>query len=287
MIVTVLGTGTMGAPMARKICERAFGDVRVWNRTTEKAESLADCGCTVAAGVAEAVEGAGAVLVMLADGDAVLSVLEEALPAMDDGAILVQASTIGLEATERAAALAAEHGVAFVDAPVVGTKQPAEKGNLVVLASGPDEALDACGAIFDAIGLKTVRAGEAGGGTRLKLVVNTWILGLTETLAESLALAQKLELDPGLFFQTIGGGPLDAKYAHSKGALMTERSFAPASFALSLAHKDAGLALDAAGATGLALPVIEAVAAQMRAAIDAGHGEEDMAATYLASCPAP
>lgn len=287
MIVTVLGTGTMGAPMARNICDRAFGDVRVWNRTREKADSLGDCGCTIAADPAEAVQGAGAVLVMLADGDAVLSVLEQALPAMEDGAILVQASTIGVEATDQVAARAAEHGVTFVDAPVVGTKQPAEKGNLVVLASGPDDALDACGAIFDAIALKTVRAGEAGGGTRLKLAINTWILGLVESLAETIAVAQKLGVDPGLFFQAISGGPLDAKYAHGKGSLMTERSFEPASFALSLAHKDARLVLDAAAGAGLAVPVIEAVAAQMSAAIDAGHGDEDMAATYLASCPAP
>ncbi|HEX8102455.1 MAG TPA: NAD(P)-dependent oxidoreductase [Solirubrobacteraceae bacterium] len=287
MIVTVLGTGTMGAPMARNICGRAFGDVRVWNRTTEKAESLADCGCTVAESVADAVKGAGAVLVMLADDAAVLSVLEEALPAMEDGAILVQASTVGVKTTEQIAARAAEHDIPFLDAPVVGTKQPAEKGNLVVLASGPDDAIDACGAIFDAIALKTVRAGEAGAGTRLKLTVNTWILGLVESLAETVALAQKLGVDPGLFFQTIGGGPLDTKYAHTKGALMTERSFEPASFSLALARKDAGLVLDAAAEADLALPIIEAVAKQMGTAIDAGHGDEDMAATYLASCPEP
>lgn len=285
MIVAVLGTGTMGAPMARKLCERAFGEVRVWNRTREKAEPLAECGCTVADTVTEAVSGAGAVVTMLADGDAVLAVLDEALAAMDDDAILIQTSTVGVEATEQIAAKAAERGVAFVDAPVVGTKEPAENGRLVVLASGPDEAVEACGAIFDAIGLKTVRAGEAGAATRLKLVVNTWLLGMLESLAETVALAQRLDVDPAQFFETIGGGPVDAKYAHLKGAMMVEGSFEPASFALSLAHKDARLALDAAAGADLALPVLEAVAAQMATAIEAGHGDQDMAATYRASCP--
>ncbi len=287
MIVCVLGTGTMGAPMARNLCDRAFGEIRVWNRTPEKAQSLSECGCTVAASPAEAVAGAGAVVTMLADGDAVKAVLDEALPAMEDGAILVQASTVGIADTEEIARRAAERGIAFVDAPVVGTKEPAEKGKLVVLASGPDDAIDACGAIFDAIGLKTIRAGEAGAGTKLKLVVNTWILSLVEGLAETLALAGKLELDPKQFLETISGGPLDARYAQTKGAMMLERSFEPASFALALAHKDARLALDAASGAGLALPLVEAVAAQMGAAIEAGHGDEDMAATYLASCPAP
>lgn len=286
MDVAMLGTGTMGAPMAGHVAGRAFGEVRVWNRTRERAEPLAERGCVVAGDVASAVRGADAVVVMLADGDAVLGVLEEALPAMAEGAILVQTSTVGLDATERIALATREAGVTFLDAPVLGTREPAERGELVVFASGPDAAIDRCGGIFEAIGKQTVRLGEAGAGSRLKLVINAWLVSLTASLAETLALAASLDVEPRRFFRAIQGGPLDAGYAHVKGGAMAERSYEPASFALELALKDARLVLEAAGRSDLPLPVVEAVAAQMARAVEAGFGAQDMAATYEASWPA-
>jgi len=286
MIVAVLGTGTMGQPMARHLAERAFGEVRVWNRSPEKAEPLADAGCTVAGSVEDAVQGVDAVVLMLSDDDAVLEVLDTALPAMREGAILVQMSTVGVAATEAIAARAGEHGVTFVDAPVIGTRQPAEQGKLVILASGPEEARTRVGAIFDAVGMKTIEAGDAGGGTRLKLVVNAWLLSLTEALAETIGFAEAIGVDPKSFLHTIAGGPLDVKYAHLKGNAMIDREFEPASFALSLARKDAGLVLEAAGRHDVELPVVEAVAQQMATAVGDGHGELDMAATFLATCRA-
>jgi 3-hydroxyisobutyrate dehydrogenase len=284
--VAVLGTGIMGAPMARNLAAASLGEVRAWNRSAGKAQALAEDGVAVAASVAEAVDGADAVVVMLSDGDAVRAVLAEALPAMPADAVLVQTSTVGLDATEAIALEAGEHGVAFVDAPVLGTRQPAEAGELVVLASGPDEALDRVAPLFDAIGKATIRLGEAGGGSRLKLVLNAWIVSLTESLAETLALAHSLDVEPARFLETISGGPLDAGYAQLKGKAMAERAFTPASFGLSLALKDARLVLAAAARSELSLPVVDAVAAQMARAEADGHGEEDMAATFLASWPA-
>jgi 3-hydroxyisobutyrate dehydrogenase len=284
--LAVLGTGIMGAPMARNLAAASLGEVRAWNRSAGKVQALADDGVAVAASVAEAVDGAGAVVVMLSDGDAVRAVLAEALPAMSADAVLVQTSTVGLDATEAIALEAREHGVAFVDAPVLGTRQPAEAGELVVLASGPDEALDRVAPVFDAIGKATIRLGEAGAGSRLKLVLNAWIVSLTESLAETLALAHSLDVEPARFLETISGGPLDAGYAQLKGKAMAERAFTPASFGLSLALKDARLVLAAAARSELSLPVVEAVAAQMARAEADGHGEEDMAATFLASWPA-
>jgi 3-hydroxyisobutyrate dehydrogenase len=284
--LAVLGTGIMGAPMARNLAAASLGEVRAWNRSAGKVQALADDGVAVAASVAEAVDGAGAVVVMLSDGDAVRAVLAEALPAMSADAVLVQTSTVGLDATEAIALEAREHGVAFVDAPVLGTRQPAEAGELVVLASGPDEALDRVAPVFDAIGKATIRLGEAGAGSRLKLVLNAWIVSLTESLAETLALAHSLDVEPARFLETISGGPLDAGYAQLKGKAMAERAFTPASFGLTLALKDARLVLAAAARSELSLPVVEAVAAQMARAEADGHGEEDMAATFLASWPA-
>jgi 3-hydroxyisobutyrate dehydrogenase len=284
MRVAVLGTGIMGGPMARNL--RAAGhDVRAWNRTREKAEPLAGDGIAVAGSVAEAVEGAGVVVTMLADARAVEAVAGEALGAVD-GAVLAQMSTIGLAATEALAGRAEEAGVPFFDAPVSGTRQPAEQGQLLVLASGPDEARERVEPVFDAVGSKTLWLGAAGAGQRLKLVLNAWLLGMTEALAEAIALAEALEVDPRRFLESIDGAPVGAPYAQLKGPMMIDRDFPPA-FPLALAAKDAGLALEAGEAAGLELGALSAVREQMRRAVEAGHGDEDMAATIHASRPDP
>jgi 3-hydroxyisobutyrate dehydrogenase len=283
MRVAVLGTGIMGAPMARNIAA-AGHEVSAWNRSREKAEPLAEHGVSVAGSVAEAVAGADVAVTMLADAQAVEAVAEEALGAMG-GAVLAQMSTIGLAATDRLARRAEEAGVAFVDAPVSGTRQPAEEGKLVVLASGPEAVRERVDPVFDAVGGKTVWLGEAGAAQRLKLVLNTWLLGLTEALAEAIALAEGLGVDPRKFLETIDGAPVGAPYAQLKGSMMIDGEFPPA-FPLDLAAKDAGLALEAAEAAGLRLGALAAVGEQMRRAAAAGHGDEDMAATIHASRPA-
>jgi 3-hydroxyisobutyrate dehydrogenase len=274
--IAVLGTGLMGAPMARNLAN-AGHEVRAWNRTIEKALPLRDDGIEVCPDPAAAANRCDAVMTMLADADAVLAVGSEARLAT--GQRWWQASTIGLEGTERCAALAGDAGAALVDAPVLGTRQPAEDGKLVVLASGPADALDFCQALFDAVGQRTMRVGEAGAGTRLKLAVNAWVLAVTEGTAESVALAEALGLDPSLVAEAVGGGPLDLPYFHMKARLMAAGEF-PASFSLALAAKDAGLVEDAAERHGADLPASRAVAERLRAAVAAGHGDEDMAATY-------
>ena len=278
--VAVLGTGIMGAPMARNLRAAGF-DVHAWNRSPEKAQALADAGIEPADAIADAVAGAGVVITMLSDGDAVEAVAGEALAAMD-GAVLLQTSTIGPEATARLAERAAEAGVPFVDAPVLGTKAPAEEGKLIVLASGPEDVRERVDPLLDAIGAKTLWLGEAGAGSRLKLVINTWLLALTEGLAEAIALAEALDVDPQTFLDTIDGGPMGAPYANLKGKLMMERDYPP-SFPLELALKDARLALAAAEEQGLRLGALAAIAEQMERAVEAGHGKDDMAATIQAS----
>ncbi len=280
--VAVLGTGIMGAAMARNLLGAGM-EVRAWNRTREKAEPLAEDGATVAGSPAEAAGGADFLITMLADAAAVEGAVGEgALPALAAGGVWLQTSTVGIEGNERLARLASERGVVYVDAPVLGTKQPAEAGQLVVLASGPDEVRGRCAPLFDVIGSKTLWLGEAGAGSRLKLVVNNWIVGLLGVLAETVALAEALGVEPSSFLEVIEGGPLGLPYAQIKGKMMIEGQF-PTSFSLALARKDAGLVLDAAGAEGLRLAIAEAVAARFDEALEAGHGEEDMAAVYHAA----
>jgi len=154
-----------------------------------------------------------------------------------------------------------------------------------VIASGPAEARERCAPLFDAVGARTVVLGdEPGASTRMKLVLNTWLLALVEGLAESVALAEGLGVDPAAFLEIIDGGPLGPPYAKMKGTMMIERSYEP-SFSLGLAAKDARLALEAAADAGLDLPALRAIRAQLEAAVEQGHGEADMAAAVEASRP--
>ena len=282
--VALFGTGIMGAAMARNLLEAGL-EVRAWNRSSEKAKPLADDGAMVFEDPAEAARGADFLLTMLPDADVIEDVVGSGvLPALADGAVWLQMSTVGEEGNERLARLADEGGVAYVDAPVLGTKAPAEQGQLIVLASGPEGARDGCEPVFGAVGSKTVWLGEAGEGSRLKLVINNWIVGLLGVLAETISFARATGVDPQKFLETIEGGPLGLPYAGMKGAMMIDEDF-PTSFSARLARKDAGLVLDAAEVKGLDMVVARAVAARFDEAIGAGHGEEDMAAVYEAAKP--
>ena len=279
----VLGTGIMGAAMARQLLQAGL-DVQVWDRTREKAAALADEGAVVAETPRAAVEAADLFLTVLADSDAVRAVVtgeDGALAGAHDDTLWLQMSTVG-EQIDGLAALADEAGVTIVDAPVLGTKEPAEKGAVTVVAAGPKEAVaDRCTPVFDAVGSRTVWVGEVGQASRMKLVVNDWLVGLVGALAESIALAQRLGVDPAQFLDLIDGGPIGPPYARLKGDAMIKGDH-PASFPLYLALKDARLVIEAAERAGFDPSVTRAVADRFAAADAAGHGDEDMAAVHRA-----
>jgi 3-hydroxyisobutyrate dehydrogenase len=267
MRVAVLGTGTMGAPIARNLAA-AGHEVRAWNRTRAKAEGL---GAQVADTAAEAVASAEAVVTMLTDGPAV----EAALPELDPETIWLQMSTVGVADTARFA----ERHRRFVDAPVLGSKPQAEAGELLVLAAGRERA----GELFDPIASRVMWvADEPGAGTRLKLVVNLWIMTLVENLAETLALADALGLDPARFLEAIEGRAMDSPYAHLKGRKIIDADFSPA-FKMTHAAKDVRLALDAAREAGIGLALAPATLERFERAIELGHGDEDTAAAWFAA----
>jgi 3-hydroxyisobutyrate dehydrogenase len=178
------------------------------------------------------------VLTMLLDADAVLDVVGQTSPA--PGTVWLQTSTVGLEGADRTVAAAREQDLVLVDCPVLGTRQPAEKGTLVLLASGPEEVRPRIGPVLDALGSRTLWLGEAGAGSRLKMAANAWLFAVTAGVAQSVALARGLGLDPHDFLAAIEGGPLDTPYAHLKGGLMVDGEY-PVSFALTGAAKDARL----------------------------------------------
>ncbi|MGW5099576.1 NAD(P)-dependent oxidoreductase [Streptomyces sp. NPDC004100] len=283
--VAVLGTGIMGAAMARNLARAGLG-VRAWNRTRAKAEPLAADGVRVTGTPADAVEGADVVLTMLYDGGTVLDVMREAVPALRPGTVWAQCTTAGTELTGELAAFAREHDLLFYDAPVLGTREPAEAGALTVLAAGPEEGRATLVPVFDAVGSRTVWTGEDGAeasASRLKLVANDWVLAVTAATGEVLALAQALGVDPQSFFSLIEGGPLDMGYLRAKSALVLDGRLTPASFAVATAEKDARLILAAAERGGVRLDLAEATAERFARAGAQGHGGEDMAAAYFAS----
>jgi len=282
-VVAFLGTGRMGGPMAANLARAGF-DVRVWNRTSSRAEALAADGAVVAASPAEAVQGAAIVITMLADGPATQEAAmgPDGFLAAGPGTIWVQMATVGLDWTARLAGFAARRGVLFVDAPVSGSEGPAKAGQLVILASGPDQVRDVLAPVFGVLGRATAWLGLAGNGTRTKLVLNNWLADLTETTAETLSFARLLGLDPAQIVDLLAANPLGAPYAVQKARMMLSGDFSPA-FALKHALKDAELAAQAAEATGAALPLTSALLPRWREAAADGHADDDIAAVYLAA----
>ena len=273
--LAVLGTGIMGGAMARRWAAQDF-EVTAWNRDRAKAEQLTDAGVTIADDPAAAVEGADVIVTMLADGGATEKVMADALGAVAPTAIWLQMATVGLEATTRLQAMAADIGIAFVDAPVSGTKQPAEQGKLTVLAGGPEEFHERCEAVFAAVAAKVVWVGDVGAGSRLKLVINAWLAALLAGLAEAIALAERLDVDPRQFLAAIEGSPLGSGYAAVKGPMMIDRTY-PTAFPLHLLTKDVNLVAEAASRAGLDLRLPEAIRSLLERA-EENHDQDDMSA---------
>lgn len=281
--VAVLGTGTMGAPMARNLLRAGFG-VRVWDRTPAKAAQVG-VGARRASSPAQAAEGTDVVITMLTDGGAVEDVMtgpDGALSMLPSGAVWIQMGTIGVEWSDRLAGMAAVHEVTFVDAPVSGSSRPAEEGELEILASGGQTVRARVQPIFDVLGRRTVWLDRVGDGSRLKLALNFWLAVLVEGMVETLTLGEALGLDPRLFLAAIADGPLASEYAMSKGAAMLDAEFTPG-FPLRHATKDVELALSAAHTHGVELPLTDALLPRWHQAIAADHGDDDVAAAVTAA----
>lgn len=277
----VLGTGTMGTGMAHSLLREGH-EVTVWNRNLDRARPLAEQGAKVAGTPDAAVRAARVFVTMLADGDATEAVARQALTATTSEHIWVQMATVGIAATERLAKLAEEAGVAFVDAPVLGTREPAERGELIVLASAPVDVREPCEPLFDAVGKRTLWVGEMpGAGQRVKLVVNTWLLGVVGALAEALAVADALDVDPSLLFEAVRDGPLDLPYARAKGEEMMEHKY-PTAFSVRMAAKDGRLIEEATVTAGCKVPIVADVRRALERSAELGHADDDIAALYEA-----
>jgi 3-hydroxyisobutyrate dehydrogenase len=246
--LAVLGLGTMGRAMAGSALRNGIPTV-VWNREPGVARRMADQGAEVATSPADAVKAANMAITMVTDAQAVTTIaidlgMLEALPA---GAVWAQMSTIGLEGTASISSTVERQrpDVLFLDAPVSGSKVPAEQGKLIIFASGSEQARPTAEPVFDAIGQRTVWLGQVGMGSRMKLVNNTLLAFAAEGVANSLALARKLGLEVGSVRDAFEGGPLVSPWMAGKLSRIEDDNYSP-EFPLTLALKDVHLALEQA-----------------------------------------
>ncbi|MCU1429012.1 MAG: hypothetical protein JWL83_3012 [Actinomycetia bacterium] len=274
--VAILGIGTMGHGMAVSTLRAGIPTI-VWNRTPEPTRDLAKLGAQVAESAADAARRASIVVTMVTDADAVISIARDQgmLAALTPNAIWVQMSTIGVAGIERVAALVEEQrpDITLLDAPVSGSKEPAEKGQLTIFASGPNEVRSRVAPLFDALGQRTIWVGAVGAGTRLKLVNNTWLAFTSEALATSVALGRRLGLPTDTILEALGGSPLVSPWQASKLQRIAKGEFS-AQFALSLALKDVRLALEAAGDDRFV--ALACLADEWKRVVDEGYGDDDL-----------
>jgi 3-hydroxyisobutyrate dehydrogenase len=264
--------------MAERLLDQGFS-VDVWDRTSDSAARLAERGATIHFAAAEAVRMARVVITMLATEDAVTEVMlwQNALESARPEATWAQMGTIGVEATERLIAEIASRrpDIDFVDAPVAGTRDPARTGQLVILASGPDRAQAAVTPVFESLGRRTLWMGAAGLGTRLKLVLNTWLAFEVEAAAEVSAAAAHMGVPYEALLDAVRDGPL-ASGAALGGLAKMEKSDHSPEFPLEWGLKD--LSLKAAATGPGVLPVADAIADRWGELVGQGFGRFDVSA---------
>jgi 3-hydroxyisobutyrate dehydrogenase len=278
MRAAVLGTGIMGAAMARSLAREGH-QVTVWNRTPERASAVEGDGVTACGAIGDALLDAQVVFTMLFDTASVLDVSGEVLGALGTDAVWAQSTTVGPAGMRRIADAAGDAADRLLDAPVLGTKQPAEAGTLTVLVSGPAAARSEAQPAFDAIGARTLEVGDAiGPASALKLVANSWVASINAATAQAMGLAEAQGLDPTLFLDAIRGGAADSAYAQGKGVVMAERSWDDPAFALDSVVKDVGLMVEAARDSGFPDDLLATLLAIYDRASERGYGGADMAA---------
>ena len=274
-----IGTGLMGRGMARSLIRKGY-TVRIYNRTRAKAEEVAELGGTVADTPAEAARDADVIVTMLADPAALLGVVEGEhgiLASIRPGAVLIDSSTVSPPTTHRVLELLKAGGADMLDAPVFGSKNEAEKGELGFIVGGTPEVLARVQDVLDCMG-RTNHVGANGMGAYAKLVVNLVIAGTLQAFNESMVLATKAGIDPEKMLQIILSSRARSGIIEMKAPQILNRDFT-AFFPLQLMAKDMRLVLESATSLGLQLPVVATLNEMYTKCIAAGLATEDFAAT--------
>ena len=273
--VAVIGLGAMGSRIARRLLE-AGNELVVWNRDPAKAEPLVELGATAAETPADATRRAEAVIVMVADPQALRDVTEgpEGVAAGADGSTtVIQMATVAPADVSRLASILPEG--TLLDAPVLGSISEAEAGRLKVFASGPTQLVERWTPLLSTLG-SVLHVGPLGAGTAAKLVANSTLLGVLGVLGEALALADGLGLARDAAFDVLAATPIAAQAERRREAIETNEY--PHRFSLALARKDGDVILEAAAASGTDLRVAAAARSWFADAEAGGYGERDYSA---------
>ncbi len=253
--VGLIGLGLMGRPIATNLLKKGFS-LTVWNRTPARAQALASEGARVAATPQEVAAASDVLIVIVSDPPAVEHVLwgdKGALGSLRRGSVLVECSTISPTLARREAAACAERGVEYLDAPVTGGTWGAEKGELVMMVGGAEEALKRVEPVFAAIAKRWFHLGPAGAGQTVKLAMNLLLALEVDALAEALALAQAGGVAGERLVEVMQSSMGRAPVLDVKAPMLLEHNYPP-SFPLRLMHKDLALALELAKQLGVSLP---------------------------------
>ena len=279
MRVSVIGLGTMGAPMARHLLE-AGHEVTVHNRTREREQPLAELGAARAASPAEAAVGAEVLLTCVSDSPDLLEVLfgdGGAAEGLAPGAVVCDCSTISPSATVEAAGRLAGRGVGLVDAPVSGGSEGAERGTLTIFVGGDPEHVAVARPVLETFGSRITYLGPAGSGQLAKAVNQVMIAGTYATVGEGIALAEAAGLPLDALVEALGQGAAASWVLENRAANMIGNSY-PLGFKVQLHRKDLGIALDEAARLGVRMPVSRLVGDEEDELIADGHGDEDVSA---------
>jgi 3-hydroxyisobutyrate dehydrogenase-like beta-hydroxyacid dehydrogenase len=274
--IGLIGLGTMGAPMARNIKNAGF-DLGVYNRTESRAEAFRDEGATVYYAPWELAEDCDVIIIMVTGPADLLELVGSIADVLKSGKTVINMTTVSEKATLQAAQIVDSQGADFLDAPVSGSKKPAEDGTLVILAGGKEEIIDETEPLLLSMGKKVVGCGEIGAGTKMKLMINMLLANMMGAYAEALTFGRKMGLDFEVINETINSGALGCPLFTIKGNSIARDDYAK-NFSIDLIFKDINLALEAGGISGIALPVTSAVREMFSGAEGMGLGDEDMAA---------
>ncbi len=282
--VAQLGLGIMGNGMAINLLKAGF-PLSVYNRTSSRADALVAQGAQAAPTPREAAHDADVIFAMVGDDDASRAVwLGEhgALAGAKPGAVLVECSTLSLAWVRELAAVAAERGLKFLDAPVTGSKDAAEAGQLKLMVGGDAAAIEQARPALAAVSQQIIHFGPSGAGATMKLINNLMGAVQTAALAEGMALAERAGLDSAQVVALITNGAPGSPIVKSKIGMMVAHSYADTNFALRWMHKDATYALRAADELGVPMPTVAAARELYRLARNLGHNDDDFAAVIEA-----
>ncbi len=278
--IAFIGLGNMGRPMARHLLAAGF-PVTAWNRTRAHADALTAEGARGAPTPGDAAGAADIAITMLADDRALEDVVDDGglLESLPRDAVHVSMSTISVEIADRLTAAHAARGSVFVSAPVFGRPEAAADRKLFVVAAGPQEALDRCQPVFDAVGQRTFRVGERPSAANVvKLSGNFLIASVIEGLGEAFALARKSGIDPAVYLDLLTSTLFTAPVYKTYGSLIAARRYRPAGFKMVLGLKDVSLVLDAARAAAVPMPFASVVRDRILTAIAQGGSDDDWSA---------